>query len=63
MYQVIYGILLGAVGDLQLLLILIYDYIKCHSGQNRTTLILVIEKEILPGTKIMSDEWKPYKVL
>jgi len=29
----------------------------------RATRISIIEKEILPGTTIMSDEWKPYKVL
>jgi len=31
--------------------------------QDRATLISIIENEIFPGTTIMSDEWKPYKVL
>jgi len=31
--------------------------------RDRVTLIPIIEKEILSGITIMSDEWKPYKVL
>lgn len=31
--------------------------------RDKATLIPIIEKEILPGRTIISDEWKPYKVL